>query len=179
MDFICRYKVISQVAIKPSYTTDGVVTYGTEGLSRMLDEKHVGDGLNSVSETQALSHSGCGCCGNIFAECVGRHGNNRNSGCVRVIRGTADRRCCLISVHHRHLDVHQDDVIGSGREGEDLNMSTAICPFSAQLTDNPCVLRSSSAISRFSSLSSASRTLYPWCRTVFEYLRRGRDSVRQ
>ena len=37
-------------------------------------------------------------------------------------------------------------------------MSTAICPFSAQLTDNPCVLRSSSAISRFSSLSSASRT---------------------
>lgn len=26
-------------------------------------------------------------------------------------------------------------------------MSTAICPFSAQLTDNPCVLRSSSAIS--------------------------------
>lgn len=48
----------------------------------MLDEKHVGDGLNSVSETQALSHSGCGCCGNIFAEGVGRHGNNRNSGCV-------------------------------------------------------------------------------------------------
>ena len=45
-------------------------------------------------------------------------------------------------------------------------MSTAICPFSAQLTDNPCVLRSSSAISRFSPWSSASRTLYPWCRTV-------------
>lgn len=38
MDFI------SQVAIKPSYTTDGVVTYGTAGWSRMLDEKHVGDG---------------------------------------------------------------------------------------------------------------------------------------
>ena len=57
--------------------------------------------------------------------------------------------------------------------------ATAICPFSAQLTDNPCVLRSSSAISRFSPWSSASRTLYPWCRTVFEYLRRGRDSVRQ
>ena len=174
MDFICGYKVISQVAIKPSYTTDGVVTYGTAGWSRMLDEKHVGDGLNSVPETQ-----GCGCCGNIFAEGVGRHGNNRDSGCVRAIRGTADRRCCLISVHHRYLDVHQDDVIGSGREGEDLNMSTAICPFSAQLTDNPCVLRSSSAISRFSPWSSASRTLYPWCRTVFEYLRRGRDSVRQ
>ena len=91
---------------------------------------------------RALSHSGCGCCGNIFAEGVGRHGNNRDSGCVRAIRGTADRRCCLISVHHRYLDVHQDDVIGSGREGEDLNMSTAICPFSAQLTDNPCVLSS-------------------------------------
>lgn len=143
--------------------------------------------MKSMSETaptpsprrRALSHSGCGCCGNIFAEGVGRHGNNRDSGCVRVIRGTADRRC-LISVHHRYLDVHQDDVIGSGGgEGEDLNMSTAICPFSAQLTDNPCVLRSSSAISRFSSLFSASRTLYPWCRTVFEYLRRGRDSVRQ
>ena len=72
----------------------------------------------------------------MFAEGVGRHGNNRDSGCVRVIRGTADRRC-LISVHHRYLDVHQDAVIGSGREGEDLNMSTAICPFSAQLTDNP------------------------------------------
>ena len=179
MDFICGYKVISQVAIKPSYTTDGVVTYGTQvGLECLM---------KSMSETasipsprrRALSHSGCGCCGNIFAEGVGRHGNNRDSGCVRVIRGTADRRCCLISVHHRYLDVHQDDVIGSGREGEDLNMSTAICPFSAQLTDNPCVLRSSSAISRFSSLSSASRTLYPWCRTVFEYLRRGRDSVRQ
>ena len=47
MDFICGYKVISQVAIKPSYTTDGVVTYGTAGWSRMLDEKHVGDGLNA------------------------------------------------------------------------------------------------------------------------------------
>lgn len=40
MDLICGYKVISQVAIKPSYTTDGVVTYGTAGWSRMLDEKH-------------------------------------------------------------------------------------------------------------------------------------------
>ena len=179
MDFICGYKVISQVAIKPSYTTDGVVTYGTQvGLECLM---------KSMSETasipsprrRALSHSGCGCCGNIFAEGVGRHGNNRDSGCVRVIRGPADRRC-LISVHHRYLDVHQDDVLGSGGgEGEDLNMSTAICPFSAQLTDNPCVLRSSSAISRFSSLSSASRTLYPWCRTVFEYLRWGRDFVRQ
>ena len=48
MDLICGYKVISQVAIKPSYTTDGVVTYGTAGWSRMLDEKHVGDGPNSV-----------------------------------------------------------------------------------------------------------------------------------
>ena len=28
------------------------VTYGTAGWSRMLDEKHVGDGLNSVPETQ-------------------------------------------------------------------------------------------------------------------------------
>ena len=37
----------SLVAIKPSYTTDGVVTYGTAGWSRMLDEKHVGDGPNS------------------------------------------------------------------------------------------------------------------------------------
>lgn len=52
MDLICGYKVISQVAIKPSYTTDGVVTYGTAGWSRMLDEKHVGDGPNSVPETQ-------------------------------------------------------------------------------------------------------------------------------
>ena len=112
MDFICGYKVISQVAIKPSYTTDGVVTYGTQvGLECLM---------KSMSETasipsprrRALSHSGCGCCGNIFAEGVGRHGNNRDSGCVRVIRGTADRRC-LISVHHRYLDVHQDDVIGS------------------------------------------------------------------
>ncbi len=42
----------SLVAIKPSYTTDGVVTYGTAGWSRMLDEKHVGDGPNSVPETQ-------------------------------------------------------------------------------------------------------------------------------
>lgn len=114
MDFICGYKVISQVAIKPSYTTDGVVTYGTQvGLECLM---------KSMSETaptpsprcRALSHSGCGCCGNIFAEGVGRHGNNRDSGCVRAIRGTADRRCCLISVHHRYLDVRQDDVIGSG-----------------------------------------------------------------
>ena len=52
MDLICGYKVISQVAIKLSYTTAGVVTYGTAGWSRMLDEKHVGDGLNSVPETQ-------------------------------------------------------------------------------------------------------------------------------
>ena len=44
----------SLVAIKPSYTTDGVVTYGTAGWSRMLDEKHVGDGPNSVPETQVL-----------------------------------------------------------------------------------------------------------------------------
>ena len=42
----------SLVAIKPSYTTDGVVTYGTAGWSRMLDEKYVGDGPNSVPETQ-------------------------------------------------------------------------------------------------------------------------------
>lgn len=99
MDFICRYKVISQVAVKPSYTTFGCPS----------------------------------------------------GWCYRF----------------------------RGGEGKDLNMSTAICPFSAQLTDNPCVLRNSSAISRFSSLSSASRTLYPWCRTVFECLRLGRDSVRQ
>ena len=170
MDFICGYKVISQVAIKPSYTTDGVVTYGTQvGLECLM---------KSMSETasipsprrRALSHSGCGCCGNIFAEGVGRHGNNRDSGAPPL------------------FPTRPPSVSGGppgsgsrsrGGEGEDLNMSTAICPFSAQLTDNPCVLRSSSAISRFSSLSSASRTLYPWCRTVFEYLRWGRDFVRQ
>ena len=55
MDLICGYKVISQVAIKPSYTTDGGVTYGTAGWARMLGEKHVGDFPNSVPESRAAA----------------------------------------------------------------------------------------------------------------------------
>lgn len=52
MDFIRGYKVVPQVAIKPDYITGGVITYGTAGWFRMLNEKHVGDSLNFVPETQ-------------------------------------------------------------------------------------------------------------------------------
>ena len=41
----CGYTAIPRAAIKSSYTTDGGVTYATAGWSKLLDEKHVGDGI--------------------------------------------------------------------------------------------------------------------------------------
>lgn len=65
----CGYTAIPRAAIKSSYTTDGGVTYGTAGWSRLLDEKHVGDGIRvtngiiSVPEMQGATASKAGTSG--------------------------------------------------------------------------------------------------------------------
>ena len=41
----CGYIASPRAAIKSSYTEDGGLTYSTAGWSKLLDEKHVGDGL--------------------------------------------------------------------------------------------------------------------------------------
>lgn len=65
----CGYAAIPRAAIKSSYTTDGGVTYATVGWSRLLDEKHVGDGIRvtngiiSVPEMQGATASKAGTSG--------------------------------------------------------------------------------------------------------------------
>lgn len=41
----CGYIASPRAAIKSSYTEDGGLTYSTAGWSKLLDEKHVGDGI--------------------------------------------------------------------------------------------------------------------------------------
>lgn len=65
----CGYTAIPRAAIKSSYTTDGGVTYATAGWSKLLDEKHVGDGLRvnngiiSVPEYEGATASAAGTSG--------------------------------------------------------------------------------------------------------------------
>ena len=65
----CGYTAIPRAAIKSSYTTDGGVTYATAGWSKLLDEKHVGDGLRvnngiiSVPEYEGATASTAGTSG--------------------------------------------------------------------------------------------------------------------
>lgn len=46
----------------------------------------------------------------IFIKSVGCHGDDRDIGNVRVIQRT-DLPCRFITIHDRHLDIHQDQVI--------------------------------------------------------------------
>lgn len=65
----CGYTAIPRAAIKSSYTMDGGVTYATAGWSKLLDEKHVGDGLRvnngiiSVPEYEGATASAAGTSG--------------------------------------------------------------------------------------------------------------------
>uniref|UniRef100_UPI002670E5DA phage tail protein n=1 Tax=Bilophila wadsworthia TaxID=35833 RepID=UPI002670E5DA len=65
----CGYIASPRAAIKSSYTEDGGVTYATAGWSKLLDEKHVGDGLTvtngiiSVPEYEGATASTAGTSG--------------------------------------------------------------------------------------------------------------------
>lgn len=66
---------------------------------------------------------------------------------------------CLVAVHVGHLDVHENQVILSVCRL--LHLPDAISPSSADSTSKPASFRISTAISRFSSLSSTSRIFFP------------------
>ena len=74
----CGYTAIPRAAIKSSYTTDGGVTYATAGWSKLLDEKHVGDGLTvnngiiSVPEYDGATASTAGTSGLVPPAAVGQ-----------------------------------------------------------------------------------------------------------
>lgn len=65
----CGYIASPRAAIKSSYTEDGGLTYSTAGWSKLLDEKHVGDGLTvnngiiSVPEYSGATASAAGTSG--------------------------------------------------------------------------------------------------------------------
>lgn len=74
----CGYTAIPRAAIKSSYTTDGGVTYATAGWSKLLDEKHVGDGLRvnngiiSVPEYEGATASTAGTSGLVPPAAAGQ-----------------------------------------------------------------------------------------------------------
>lgn len=57
-------------------------------------------------------HSRIKGCPLISRKNIGRHGNDRNCECVRMVMESADRPGCLIPIHPRHQDIHENHVIG-------------------------------------------------------------------
>ena len=61
-------------------------------------------------------HADLFCHPHIFAEGVGGHGKDRDTGQPGV-RQRADRFCRLVAVHDRHLDIHQYGIITARMRG--------------------------------------------------------------
>ena len=75
------------------------------------------------------------------------------------IRQSADGTRSRITVHDRHLNIHQHQIIVPGRSRATL--STAIFPFSAVSTSNPPSSSIVTAISRLRALSSTTSSRFP------------------
>ena len=57
-----------------------------------------------------LIHSCAFCKYYVFGKCICCHRNDRYA-CFILIRQASDCLCCFITVHFRHLDIHQDHII--------------------------------------------------------------------
>ncbi len=74
----CGYIASPRAAIKSSFTEDGGVTYATAGWSKLLDEKHVGDGITvnngiiSVPEYEGATASKAGTSGLVPPAAAGQ-----------------------------------------------------------------------------------------------------------
>ena len=51
---------------------------------------------------------------NVLGKSIGRHGNDRDRAGV-LPKKRADGLSGFIPIHHRHLDVHENRIIGSGQ----------------------------------------------------------------
>ena len=90
-------------------------------------------------------HSGCHGIFLIFLKCICRHCNDRDT-CLLPIRQLPDRPCCFIAIHFRHLDIHEDHIIGIRRHFcyhvDTLNaIHHALCFQTGTLKDCLCNLR--------------------------------------
>ena len=77
----------------------------------------------------------------VFLEGVGSHGDDRNQSLI-FIRKTSYYPGCFVSIHYRHLDIHQNQVIVSGvffQEGIDalLAVGDKIIVTAATAYENP------------------------------------------
>lgn len=74
----CGYIASPRAAIKSSYTEDGGASFNTAGWSKLLDEKHVGDGLTvnngiiSVPEYEGATASAAGTSGLVPPAAAGQ-----------------------------------------------------------------------------------------------------------
>ena len=59
-------------------------------------------------------HPGIQCRLPIFGKGICSHGDDGNIRFLGVFH-SPDLLCCIVAVHHRHLDVHKDQLIGSVR----------------------------------------------------------------
>ena len=58
------------------------------------------------------------CIIHILLECIRRHGKNRDS-CLPLVGQATDISRRLIAIHMGHLDIHQNQVIASGKQRDD------------------------------------------------------------
>ena len=85
--------------------------------------QHLSDGRLQVVDLNRLGdvgvHAGLDGVPHVIHKGVGGHGDDGDAPGLRVGSG-ADGPRCLVSVHHRHLHVHQDQVVPAGLGGLEL-----------------------------------------------------------